>query len=135
MRRFRFCRRSRRAPTKVYELQTYELKPGGLPPTLAGWEAAMPAREPMSHLVINMYVLDGAPRIMHIWPYSGVDERVAIRAKSYAEGIWPPKGDRSRYWKRLRRSFCWSLTHRCPEGTVGHGGKLRRWPRSCECVA
>jgi len=77
---------------KVYEFRTYKLKPGGLPPTLAGWEAAMPAREPMSHLVINMYALDGAPRITHIWPYTGMDERFAIRARSYAEGIWPPKG-------------------------------------------
>jgi len=77
---------------KVYEFRTYKLKPGGLPPTLAGWEAAMPAREPMSHLVVNMYALDGAPRITHIWPYAGVDERFAIRARSYAEGIWPPKG-------------------------------------------
>ncbi|WP_428488408.1 NIPSNAP family protein [Rhodopila sp.] len=77
---------------RVYEFRTYKLKPGGLPPTLAGWEAAMPAREPMSHLVINMYALDGAPRITHIWPYAGVDERFAIRAKSYADGIWPPKG-------------------------------------------
>ena len=77
---------------KIYEFRTYKLIPGGLPPTLAGWEAAMPAREPMSHLVINMYALDGAPRITHIWPYAGVDERFAIRAKSYADGIWPPKG-------------------------------------------
>ncbi len=77
---------------KVYEFRTYKLKPGGLPSTLAGWEAAMPAREPMSHLVINMYALDGAPRITHIWPYAGADERFAIRAKSYADGIWPPKG-------------------------------------------
>jgi len=77
---------------KVYEFRTYKLKPGGLPPTLAGWEAAIPAREPMSHLVINMYALDGAPRITHIWPYTGMDERFAIRARSYAEGIWPPKG-------------------------------------------
>ena len=76
----------------VYEFRTYKLKPGGLPPTLAGWEAAMPAREPMSHLVINMYALDGAPRITHIWPYAVLDERFAIRAKSYADGIWPPKG-------------------------------------------
>ncbi len=46
----------------------------------------------MSHLVVNMYALDGAPRITHVWPYAGVDERFAIRARSYAEGIWPSKG-------------------------------------------
>ncbi len=77
---------------KIYEIRTYKLKPGGLPPTLAGWEAAMPLREPMSHLVTNMYALDGASRITHIWPYAGVDERFAIRKQSYDDGIWPPKG-------------------------------------------
>src|SRR5277367_1921714 len=51
----------------VYEFRTYKLKPGGLPPTLAGWEAAIaPAREYTAHLVINMYALDGPPRITHI---------------------------------------------------------------------
>ena len=34
------------ASSDVYEFRTYKLKPGGLPPTLAGWEAAIgPARE------------------------------------------------------------------------------------------
>jgi len=64
---------------KVYEFRTYKLKPGGLPPTLAGWEAAMPAREPMSHLVTNMYALDGAPRITHIWPYAQYGSVSAVR--------------------------------------------------------
>lgn len=76
----------------IYEFRTYKLTPGGLPPTLAGWEAAMPARERISHLTINMYALDGAPRITHIWPYAGVDERFAVRVRSVEEGVWPPKG-------------------------------------------
>ena len=46
----------------VYEFRTYRLKPGGLAPTLAGWEAAIePAREYTDHLVTNMYALDGEP--------------------------------------------------------------------------
>lgn len=77
----------------VYEFRTYKLKPGGLPPTLAGWEQAIgPAREYSAHLVINMYALDGPPRITHVWGFSSLEERAALRAKSYAAGIWPPKG-------------------------------------------
>jgi hypothetical protein len=35
-----------RAYGDVYEFRTYKLKPGGLPPTLAGWEAVIaPARD------------------------------------------------------------------------------------------
>ena len=30
---------------------------------------------------------------MHIWAYKSLDERIAIRKKAAAEGIWPPPGD------------------------------------------
>jgi hypothetical protein len=77
----------------IYEFRTYQLKPGGLPPTLAGWEKAIqPAREYTSHLVINMYALDGPPRITHIWGFQSLEERAALRAKFYAAGLWPPQG-------------------------------------------
>src|SRR6201987_4168449 len=47
-----------RASGEVYEFRTYKLKPAGLLPTLAGWEAAMaPAREYTAHLLVNMYAL------------------------------------------------------------------------------
>jgi hypothetical protein len=77
----------------IYEFRTYQLKPGGLPPTLAGWEKAIqPAREYTSHLIINMYALDGPPRITHIWGFQSLEERAALRAKFYAAGLWPPQG-------------------------------------------
>lgn len=77
----------------VYEIRTYRQKPGGLPPTLAAWEAAIePARAYTQHLVVNMYALDGAPRITHIWGFPSLEERAALRARAYEAGIWPPKG-------------------------------------------
>lgn len=77
----------------VYEFRTYTLKPGGLPPTLAGWEAAIePAREYTEHLVVAMYALDGAPRITHVWAFSSLEERAGLRSRAYAAGVWPPNG-------------------------------------------
>ncbi len=77
----------------VYEFRTYHLVPGGLPTTLAGWEAALaPAREYTEHLVVNMYALDGAPRITHIWGFTSLEERAGLRARAYGAGVWPPKG-------------------------------------------
>ncbi|MGX7704823.1 NIPSNAP family protein [Methylobacterium sp. Gmos1] len=77
----------------VYEFRTYRLKPGGLPPTLSGWEAAIaPAREYTEHLVVNMYALDGAPRITHVWAFASLEERSGLRARAYGAGVWPPKG-------------------------------------------
>ncbi len=77
----------------LYEFRTYRLKPGGLAPTLAGWEAAIePAREYTDHLVTNMYALDGEPRITHIWGFASLEQRAALRSRAYGAGVWPPKG-------------------------------------------
>lgn len=75
----------------VYELRSYMLKPGGLAPTFEGWAESLPGRTELSRLVVAMYALDGAPRITHIWPYAGTDERAAVRADAVARGVWPPK--------------------------------------------
>jgi NIPSNAP len=78
---------------KVYEFRTYQLRVGGLPPTLAGWEQAIgPAHDYTAHLVITMYALDGPSRITHIWGFSSLEERAKLRADAYATGVWPPKG-------------------------------------------
>lgn len=78
---------------RFYEFRTYFLRPGGLPPTLAGWKAAIaPAHEYTAHLVVNLYALDGLPRITHIWGFSSLEQRAKLRARHYAAGLWPPKG-------------------------------------------
>lgn len=75
----------------IYEFRTYRLKPGGLPPTLAGWrDAVVNAREYAEHLVTNMYALDGAPRITHIWAFESLEQRGRLRASAYDAGVWPP---------------------------------------------
>jgi hypothetical protein len=77
----------------VYEFRNYRLKPGGLPPTLAGWENAIgPAQDYTAHLVINMYALAGPPRITHIWGFESLEQRSKLRATAYSTGVWPPKG-------------------------------------------
>ena len=81
------------APGDVYEFRTYKLKPGGLPPTLAGWEAPIaPAKEYTAHLMINMYALDGPPRITHIWGFESLAQRASLRSAAFSAGVWPPKG-------------------------------------------
>lgn len=76
----------------VYEFRRYQLKTGGLAPTLEGWRQAMPARGKVSPLVIAMYALGGPPAILHIWPYASADARQTIRRDIYTAGIWPPPG-------------------------------------------
>ena len=72
----------------VYEFRTYWLQPGGLAPTIAAWQAAMdPAAEYTQHLLINMYALDGPPRIVHIWGFESLAQRQELRARHYALGL------------------------------------------------
>ncbi|TYL48835.1 NIPSNAP family protein [Marinomonas sp. IMCC 4694] len=76
----------------VYEIRTYHTKLNGLAPTIEKWREAVPPRTEYSALTIAMYSLDGGPRFTQIWPYKSANERAEIRAKTVAEGVWPPKG-------------------------------------------
>lgn len=76
----------------VYEIRDYHLRPGGLPATIAGWREALPGRHRVDPVTVVMYALDGPDRIVHIWPFQSLDERVAIRRDLYTTGQWPPPG-------------------------------------------
>jgi hypothetical protein len=76
----------------VYEIRTYHTKLNGLAPSIEKWQAAIPARTKQSTMTIAMYALDGAPRFTQIWPYASANQRAEVRAKTVADGIWPPKG-------------------------------------------
>jgi hypothetical protein len=77
---------------RIYEIRTYELKVGGLTPTLDGWRSALPGRMSRSPLAIGMSSLDGPASITHIWPFQDANERMRLRAELYSENLWPPKG-------------------------------------------
>ncbi|MGB0664494.1 MAG: NIPSNAP family protein [Pontibacterium sp.] len=76
----------------VYEIRTYHTKLNGLAPTIEKWREAVPARTELSSLTVAMYSIDGGPRFTQIWPYASANERAEVRAKSVADGVWPPKG-------------------------------------------
>ncbi|NML17987.1 NIPSNAP family protein [Azohydromonas caseinilytica] len=76
----------------VYEVRTYQVKTGGLQPTLDAWKAALPARNEISPCLLAMYALDGTPRFTHFWPAASLNERSAARADAVKQGVWPPKG-------------------------------------------
>lgn len=77
---------------QVYEIRTYQTTLNGLAPTIEKWRDAVPVREKYSPLTIAMYSIDGPTRFTQIWPYASADARAEARAKSVAEGAWPPKG-------------------------------------------
>ena len=98
-----------------YEIRRYWLKAGGIAPTVVAWERAVgPAGVYTSHLIGNMYALDGLPRITHIWGFASLEERMALRRRHYAEGLWPPKGGPEQI-ERATSTIClpemWSPLH------------------------
>ncbi|PRX09089.1 NIPSNAP family protein [Martelella mediterranea] len=77
---------------KVYEIRSYQPKLNGMGPTIDKWREAVPVRAGYSPLSIAMYSLDGPTRFTQIWPYESANHRAETRAKTVADGIWPPKG-------------------------------------------
>lgn len=76
-----------------YEFRTYTLAPNGLPDTEAAWAKIIDRRNAMSPLLTNMASIEEGPqKMVHIWPYKSIEDRVAARGQASKEGIWPPPG-------------------------------------------
>lgn len=76
-----------------YEIRRYEIAAGGTPETSEAWSKVYERRNQISKLLLVMTSLDTIPtRMVHIWPYGGLDERMAARAQASKEGLWPPPG-------------------------------------------
>jgi len=76
-----------------YEFRTYTLAPDGLAETEDAWAKVIERRDAMSPLLGIMASIEGAPKkMLHIWPYKALEDRVKARAQASKEGIWPPPG-------------------------------------------
>lgn len=76
-----------------YEMRTYTLAPNGLPETEAAWAKIVERRNEMSKLLMVMgSIEDGPQKMVHIWPYNTIEDRVKARGQASKEGIWPPPG-------------------------------------------
>lgn len=76
-----------------YEFRTYTIAPNGLPETAEAWSKIVKRRNEMSKLLMVMGSIEEGPqRMVHIWPYKTIEDRVKARAQASKEGIWPPPG-------------------------------------------
>jgi hypothetical protein len=75
----------------IYEVRTYDMKPG----TVADFEKAfgesLPHREKYSPLAAFWHT-DIGPlnQVIHVWPYENMEERNRIRAEASKDAHWPP---------------------------------------------
>jgi hypothetical protein len=75
----------------LYELRTYNLRPGSLPEVLKRFGEAYRHRRRYSEMA-GLWFTEFGPlnQIVHIWPYASLDERSRIRAESSQDPHWPP---------------------------------------------
>ena len=77
-----------------FEMRSYVLAPASAPVMAARWAEYLPARLKLSPLVgVFSSDIGGLNQWVHIWAYRSLDERLGLRKKASAEGIWPPPGD------------------------------------------
>ena len=76
----------------IYEVRTYDLKPGAVEQAEEAFAEALPYREKYSPIAAFWHT-DIGPlnQIIHVWGYESLEERAKVRAAASKEANWPPK--------------------------------------------
>ena len=75
----------------IYEVRTYDLKPGTVAQYEENFGNALKHREQYSKLAAFWHTEIGPlNQIIHVWPYENMDERERIRTESSKDPNWPP---------------------------------------------
>ena len=79
----------------IYEVRTYDLKPGTVAQFEESFGEALPYRQEYSPLAAFWHV-DIGPlnQVIHVWPYENLGEREQIRAEASKDTHWPPPQQR-----------------------------------------
>ena len=76
----------------IYEVRTYDLKPGAVPQAEEAFAEALPHREKYSPIAAFWHTEIGPlNQIIHVWGYEDMAERNRIRAEAGQDPNWPPK--------------------------------------------
>jgi hypothetical protein len=74
----------------ILELRTYTFRPGTIDDAIGRFDRHLPLRMKFSTMagmwVARTGVLD---RLVHIWPYDSIQQRMDVRAAAIATGQWP----------------------------------------------
>ena len=76
----------------IYEVRTYNCKPGTVPEIEKRFAEAYEVRKTLSPMAAFWHTEIGPlNQIIHVWPYKDLAERDRIRAESLKLSGWPPK--------------------------------------------
>lgn len=87
-----------------YEIRSYELYPHlALARAQEAWKKHITTRLAIAPIAAVFHTTSGlSPRLIHIYPYKSLLERLQVRERAIATGLWPPKGGAAR--NRLMKS-------------------------------
>ena len=75
----------------IYEIRTYDIKPGSLAEVEKRFGEAYEHRRKHSQMAAFWHTEIGPlNQIIHVWPYKDMEERSRIRAAAVKDGNWPP---------------------------------------------
>ncbi len=76
----------------IYEVRTYNLRPGSIPEVEKRFAEALPHREKYSKLGALWHTEIGPlNQIVHVWSYESLDQRNELRGQAMKDPNWPPK--------------------------------------------
>jgi hypothetical protein len=76
----------------IYEVRTYQLKPGTVPECEKRFAEVLVHREKYSPLAAFWHSEIGPlNQIIHVWPYENLQQRTEARAQAMKDPNWPPK--------------------------------------------
>ena len=76
----------------IYEVRTYDLKPGAVPQAEEAFAEALPHREQYSPLAAFWHTDIGQlNQIIHVWGYDDLVQRAQVRDAAGKDPNWPPK--------------------------------------------
>jgi len=76
----------------IYEIRTYQIKPGSLGEVEKRFGAAYESRKKYSPLAAFLHTEIGPlNEIVHIWPYKDAADRARVRGEASKDTNWPPK--------------------------------------------
>jgi len=80
--------------TLIYEMRTYDLRPGAVAEFEDRFREALPHREKYSKLGAFWHTQIGPlNQVIHVWPYDDLNERDRVRAEASKDPNWPPRTD------------------------------------------
>ena len=76
----------------IYEFRTYDLKPRSVPEFEKRAGAKLKEGRQNYSDLFGFWYTEAGPlnQVVHIWPYEDMNQRLEVRAKTVADGVWPP---------------------------------------------